>query len=181
MERLINDLLAYSRLQRHKAEPRIVDLGRTARRIAIETRAELGDAVEIALEPSMPLVLAEPGVLGQVITNLVANAAKFCRRGAIAQIRLHTEIRGDRVRLWVEDDGIGIALEHQSRIFDVFERLRGQDVYPGTGIGLAIVKRGVECMAGTSGVESGLNEGSRFWIELPAAGNDGAWTEQAPS
>ena len=181
MERLINDLLAYSRLQRHKAEPRIVDLGRTARRIAIETRAELGDAVEIALEPSMPLVLAEPGVRGQVITNLVANAAKFRHRGAIAHIRLHTEVRRDRVRLWVEDDGIGIAPEHQSRIFDVFERLHSQDAYPGTGIGLAIVKIGVECMAGTFGVESGLNEGSRFWIELPAAGNNGAWTEQAPS
>ncbi len=177
MERLIDDLLEYSRLQRHKAEPRIVDLGRTARRIATETRAELGDAVEIALEPSMPLVLAEPGVLGQVITNLLTNAAKFRRAGATAHIRLRTEVRADRVRFWVEDDGIGIAPEHQARIFDVFERLHGQEAYPGTGIGLAIVKKGVECMAGAFGVESTLDKGSRFWIELPAVEDIGEWAE----
>jgi signal transduction histidine kinase len=74
------------------------------------------------------------------------------------------------VRLWVEDNGIGIAPEHRQRIFKVFERLHGEESYPGTGIGLAIVKKGVERMGGRVGVESDPGHGSRFWIELPEDG-----------
>lgn len=70
------------------------------------------------------------------------------------------------IRLWVEDNGIGIAPEHQKRIFRVFERLHGIESYPGTGIGLAIVKKGVDRMGGQVGVESQLGQGSRFWIQL---------------
>ncbi|MEG4815380.1 CHASE3 domain-containing protein [Microcoleus sp. K5-D4] len=70
------------------------------------------------------------------------------------------------IRLWVEDNGIGIAPEHQKRIFRVFERLHGIESYPGTGIGLAIVKKGVDRMGGQVGVESQLGKGSRFWIQL---------------
>jgi PAS domain S-box-containing protein len=70
------------------------------------------------------------------------------------------------IRLWVEDNGIGIAPEHQKRIFRVFERLHGIESYPGTGIGLAIVKKGTDRMGGQVGVESQLGQGSRFWIQL---------------
>jgi signal transduction histidine kinase len=70
------------------------------------------------------------------------------------------------VRLWVEDNGIGIAREHQPKLFRVFERLHGREDYPGTGIGLAIVRRALERMGGSAGVESAPGEGSRFWIEL---------------
>jgi len=70
------------------------------------------------------------------------------------------------IRLWVEDNGIGIAPEHQKRIFRVFERLHGIETYPGTGIGLAIVKKGADRMGGQVGVESQLGQGSRFWIQL---------------
>ncbi|WNZ27834.1 PAS domain S-box protein [Leptolyngbya sp. NK1-12] len=73
------------------------------------------------------------------------------------------------IRLWVKDNGIGIAPEHQERIFRVFERLHGVESYPGTGIGLAIVRKGLERMGGQAGVESQLGEGSRFWIALPGA------------
>lgn len=73
------------------------------------------------------------------------------------------------VRLWIEDNGIGIAPEHQQRIFRVFERLHGIETYPGTGIGLAIVRKGLERMGGYAGVESQAGEGSRFWIDLPKA------------
>lgn len=73
------------------------------------------------------------------------------------------------IRFWVEDNGIGIAPEHQKRIFRVFERLHGIESYPGTGIGLAIVYKGVDRMGGRVGVESQLGQGSRFWIELRKA------------
>jgi signal transduction histidine kinase len=69
--------------------------------------------------------------------------------------------------LWVQDNGIGIAPENQKRIFNTFERLHGSEVYPGTGIGLAIVRKGMQRMGGRVGVESQLGQGSRFWIELP--------------
>ena len=69
------------------------------------------------------------------------------------------------MRLWIEDNGIGIEPQHQERIFRVFERLHGNEAYPGTGIGLAIVKKGMERLGGRFGVESSSNRGSRFWIE----------------
>jgi signal transduction histidine kinase len=70
------------------------------------------------------------------------------------------------VRIWVVDNGIGIAFEHRERIFRVFERLHSAEEYPGTGIGLAIVRKAVERMGGKVGVDSTMGQGSRFWIEL---------------
>jgi len=89
------------------------------------------------------------------------------RPGVAPRIRIRTETSAGNVRLWVEDQGIGIAPEHQERIFRAFERLHPHDEYPGTGIGLAIVRRAAERMGGRAGVESQPGEGSRFWIELP--------------
>jgi len=73
------------------------------------------------------------------------------------------------VRLWVEDNGIGIAPAHQRQIFGLFQRLHTRDKYSGTGVGLAIVRKGAERMGGCVGVESQPGEGSRFWLELPTA------------
>jgi len=73
------------------------------------------------------------------------------------------------VRLWVEDNGIGIAPENRERIFGAFERLHSKQAYPGTGLGLAIVRKGAERMGGRVGVESEQGKGSRFWVELRMA------------
>ena len=73
------------------------------------------------------------------------------------------------VRLWVEDNGIGIDPQYLDRIFGVFQRLHSTAEFPGTGVGLAIVQRAVERMGGALGVESEPGKGSRFWIELPRA------------
>ncbi|HWH71466.1 MAG TPA: ATP-binding protein, partial [Candidatus Sulfotelmatobacter sp.] len=77
--------------------------------------------------------------------------------------------RNSFVRLWVEDNGIGIPLEQREKLFGVFQRLHPREPYPGTGIGLAIVKRAVERMGGSVGVESTEGQGSRFWVELRKA------------
>jgi len=172
MEGLIDALLAYSRLQRREAKVRAVDPTPMALRAADEARTRDGEAVMIEVAVPLLPVLAEPVVLGQVLTNLIGNAAKFRREGVPVHVSVRAEQRAGRVRIWVEDDGIGISPEHQGRIFNVFERLHGQEAYPGTGIGLAIVRKGVELMGGSCGVESQPGRGSRFWIELADGKNE---------
>lgn len=73
------------------------------------------------------------------------------------------------MRLWIADNGIGIALGHHDRVFRIFERLHGVDDFPGTGIGLAIVRKGVERMGGRVGLDSKVGDGTSFWVELPGA------------
>ena len=114
-------------------------------------------------------MLGHRATLGQVVGNLVSNAIKFIPKGVAPQVRIRAEDQGEFVRLWVEDNGIGIAPEHQQRIFRIFERLHGVETYPGTGIGLAIVQKGVDRLGGRVGLESAEGAGSKFWIELKKA------------
>jgi signal transduction histidine kinase len=105
----------------------------------------------------------------QCISNLLGNALKFVAPGTEPHISFWTERRQQSLRLWVQDNGLGIAPEHHTRIFHLFERLHTQAEYAGTGIGLAVVRKAVERMGGACGVESAPGQGSRFWIELKAA------------
>jgi len=170
MDRLIDDLLAYSRLAR--AELRLVplDLGRLVRSSLEQLDGEMqGRAPRVTVAEPLPAVVGHGATLVQVFVNLVANAIKFVPADRVPEVVVRAEPLGGRVRVWVEDNGIGIAAEHHERIFRVFERLHRAEDYPGTGIGLAIVRKGVERMGGRVGVESALGSGSRFWIELPGA------------
>lgn len=170
MDTLIQDLLAYSRIVRAEVnlEPvsleTVVDEAYGPLEMAVKERGG-----EVIVERPLGRVLAHRTVLGQIVTNLLGNALKFTRPGTPVRVRVHRERADGRVRLWVEDNGIGIAPEHRERIFRAFERLHGVQQYPGTGIGLAIVQKGATRLGGQAGVESEPGVGSRFWVELAEA------------
>ena len=114
-------------------------------------------------------MLAHAPSLAQCIANLISNAIKFVARGTAPRVRIAAERRGSQVRLTFEDNDIGLHPRDQERIFSIFERVHPDGVHAGTGIGLSIVKKALERMGGTVGVESEPGRGSRFWIQLPEA------------
>jgi PAS domain S-box-containing protein len=168
MNRLVQDLLEYARVGRMS-----VPLASVCLLDAInEAKRELGGSPPGSLTVEVPeelCVRAHPQVLKQVIFNLVSNAFKFRKENSFPEVIVVAETRDGFVRLNVRDKGIGIAPEHQERIWNVFERLHDRETYAGTGIGLAIVKRAMTRMGGSCGLTSKAGEGSTFWIELPGA------------
>jgi len=120
-------------------------------------------------QPLLP-VRGSPVMLEQVFANLLGNALKFVAPEAVPQIRVWSELRDGMVRICIRDNGIGIKPEHAKKLFQPFSRLVNGTEYPGTGIGLAIVRKGVERMGGRVGVDSQPGKGSCFWVELPPAG-----------
>lgn len=174
MDTLIADLLSYSRLSQVEIRLQPVMLEEVVKAALKQLDGQPKEHnAEITVEPGMPAVRAHRSTLTQVLVNLIGNAIKFGDPDRPLHVRIYSEeyVQNDQdwVRLCVEDNGIGIAPEHQERIFRVFERLHGSEVYPGTGIGLAIARKGLERMGGSVGVKSHLGQGSTFWIALPKA------------
>jgi signal transduction histidine kinase len=171
MDELIRDLLEYARLNRTEITLGIVDLddllGRTMQILAQESQER---GARIRWDPPLGKVIGQEVILSQALRNLLSNAIKFVAPGVTPEVRITTEPRDHRLRIVIQDNGIGIAPEHHSRIFGMFERLNSADQYPGTGMGLAIVRRAVERLGGEVGVESQAGQGARFWIDLPATG-----------
>ncbi len=169
MDRLLIDLLAFSRINQQKIELVPVPMERIVESALSGCDAEIfkSEATIDSTSP-WPTVLAHQATLQQVLVNLIGNAVKFVDQKA-PQVRLRSEARpGNVVRIWVEDNGIGVPAEFHEQIFQVFKRLH-TTAYPGTGIGLAIVQKGVERMGGRVGLVSAPGEGSRFWFELSNA------------
>jgi len=162
MNRLMNDVLAYSRVSRQSVVLRPMVLEQLIQSVIVE-HPEL-HAANIHVETPLLPVQGDEASLTQCLVNLLSNATKFVPPGVKPEIRVRTEPSGDMVRLCVEDNGIGIELRDQSKLFTLFHRV--QSDYEGSGLGLAIVKRAAERMGGSVGVISERGKGSRFWIEL---------------
>ncbi|MGZ5568348.1 MAG: PAS domain S-box protein [Limisphaerales bacterium] len=170
MSQLIKDLLDYGQLTHVVVPISAVDLEAEVEKMIRHFEIEIQQTkADVRVENRMPVVMANVRLLDQVLSNLISNALKFVAPGVAPRVCLRAEQRGTMVRFWIEDNGIGIAPEYQSKIFGVFHRLHTAEEYRGTGVGLAIVKRAVEIMKGGIGVESQVNKGSSFWIELPLA------------
>ncbi|HEX7896544.1 MAG TPA: ATP-binding protein [Planctomycetota bacterium] len=166
MDTLIQDLLSFSRLGRERILISPVDVALVVNDAVTGLN---GTPAQVDRDGPFPSAMGHRTLLGQVFSNLLSNAVKFVAPDTLPKVRIRSEVHGERVRVWVEDNGIGIAPEFHERIFRVFERLHPAGGYPGTGIGLAIVRRAMERMGGKCGVDSAPGKGSRFWIELPRA------------
>jgi len=166
MDALTRDLLSYSRIVRQQIELEPVCVDAVCREVTAMNPALQPPNTEMVVPPDLLPVRAHPTLLGQCLANLLDNAAKFVAPGVTPRIHIRTEPRGDRVRIWVEDNGVGIEPAHHQKIFGIFERVGNLKTNQGTGIGLAIVARAAQRMGGICGVESSVGNGSRFWIEL---------------
>ncbi|HEY1172039.1 MAG TPA: PAS domain S-box protein [Verrucomicrobiae bacterium] len=166
MDRLLLDLLAFGRVSQTAMSLKKIPIEAAWDSALLQCASQI-EQTKAWIETIRPLpsVLAHEATLSQCFANLLGNALKFMTPGVTPTIRFWTTEQGDTVRIWIADNGIGIPSDQQERIFRVFERMNGEQ-YPGTGIGLAIVRKGVERMGGQMGLESQPNQGSRFWIEL---------------
>jgi signal transduction histidine kinase len=167
MDTLIRDLLAYCNVARSSGTTVAVDSGRVVQ----ETLVTFGPMIhmsraDVSVSDTFPAVLGDPSLLALSLSCFLSNALKFSPPGAPPKIRIDHEEKNGRVRLRVEDRGVGIHPDHQERIFRVFERLSVSGERGGSGIGLAIAKAAAERMGGSVGVWSEPGKGSRFWIEL---------------
>jgi PAS domain S-box-containing protein len=175
MEQLIEDLLAFSRLARADMPLEKVRFSEVIREVLTNLNRQIVEShASVTVEDRIPVVIGNWTACVQALQNLVANALKFSRAGVPPEVRIYggavdeTEACGrKRVRISVEDHGIGIASHQQEQIFRPFERLHGIEEYAGTGIGLAVVAKAVERMHGRYGVQSEPGKGAHFWIELP--------------
>ncbi len=167
MHQLIEDLLAYSRVDRSATTPVPIDANDALATALANLRLSIQEAGATVTADELPVVRADPTQLAQVFQNLIGNAVKFRRPGVPAAV--HVSVRGGpgQFVFAVRDNGLGIPPDQFDRIFQVFRRLHTRESYPGTGIGLAIVRRIVERHGGKVWVESAPGEGSTFFFEMP--------------
>lgn len=168
MQGIIDDLLAYSRVDRSDLEPRDIDLDTILAEVLHSLAPEIAErGAEVTHDP-LGTACGEPGQLSQVLQNLIANGIKFTAEGTTPKVHVSAQRQGSRVRVSVRDNGIGIDADHAERIFKMFQRLHTSDEYPGTGIGLAISQKIVERHGGSIAMEPAPGGGTIFSFDIPA-------------
>lgn len=173
MDILLHDLMDYSRLSRAELNLDPVNIGDVLTEVLAQSEKEIKDRnAQVEVRPPLGTVVAHRATLSQILTNLTGNAIKFVEPSRQPVVRIWAKEQADSVRVFVEDNGIGIDPAHHQKVFGLFERLHNGSSYPGTGVGLAIVRKGISRMGGSVGVESLPEAGSRFWIELPKCKTD---------
>ena len=168
MQALVEDLLSYARVGSRELELRSVDSAAVLAQVVASLQPAMDESRGELSAGALPVVLADELQLGQLFQNLITNALKF--HGADPpRVRVAAERAGRRWAFSVRDNGIGIAAEHQERIFVAFQRLHTRRQFPGSGVGLAICKRIVERHGGRLWVESEPGRGSVFFFTLQAS------------
>ncbi len=167
MQRLIEDLLKYSRLSTHGSHFTAVDLQATTEDVLEDLAEVVRNSAAVVRVDELPTISADAVQMRQLIQNLLSNAIKFRRPDVTPEIEVGAIVDGDVVKLIVRDNGIGFESEYSRRIFRVFERLHGRGTYPGTGIGLALCSKIAERHGGTVTADSVPGAGSTFTVTMP--------------
>ncbi len=168
MQDMINDLLAFSRVGRLESPPTEVDCNAVIDKVLAAVAPIVAERGAMVDRDDLPTVQAEPGQLERVFQNLISNALKFTSDDRVPVIHIAAERQAEGWRLSVTDNAIGIEPRHRERVWVMFKRLHTQSEYPGTGIGLAMVKKIVERHGGTVGIDSATpGPGSVFWFTFP--------------
>ena len=168
MGHLIDDLLTYARLGRAGIRREPVSLASLMNEISRNIQSRLAEIQgTLHISEDLPVVIGDHTLLSQVFTNLLENAFTYRKPDVSSQVRVTSHRDGNYVVVEVSDNGIGISPGHQEKIFNMFQRLHSEEEYPGTGIGLATVRKSVELLGGRVWVESKVGEGSTFFVRLP--------------
>jgi signal transduction histidine kinase len=168
MNALIDELLAYSRLERRTLSSDDLSLPKLVAALVEERRADLENGhFELTVTLDCPTIVADADAVAQALRNYLDNAIKFCRSADRPRIQIGAQPVGACCRIWVRDNGIGFDMRHQDRIFEIFERLHRADHHPGTGIGLAIARKAAERLGGRAWAESAPGAGAVFYLEIP--------------
>jgi signal transduction histidine kinase len=175
MQRLINDLLAFSRIGRMTTGFVDVDLNRVVDDIIGQREPTSGKITR----GDLPVVQGEEPLLAALLTNLIGNSVKFRKPDVPIKVHVEAAHDGEEWELSVRDNGIGIGAEFVDKVFVIFQRLHSKEAYPGTGIGLAICKKIVEYHGGRIWVDTSYEDGTLIRFTLPA--RQQALAEPAPS
>ena len=168
MGQLIDDLLAYSRLERRELKPDRIELASIINSLVEEKKRGAAEhPVEFVIDVNGAIVLADASGLAQSLRNYLDNAIKFTGKVAEPRIEVGSKESAESCLLWVRDNGIGFDMKYHDRIFDIFQRLNVAEDYPGTGIGLAIVRKAMERMGGRAWANSEPGQGATFYLEIP--------------
>jgi light-regulated signal transduction histidine kinase (bacteriophytochrome) len=169
MNKLIDDLLAFSRLGRKPLQKQPVDLAGLAQQAVEDLRDDYGARVAQVMLGALPPAEADPHLLRQVFVNLVGNALKFTRHQPAPRIEVGCGSQAGAPVYFVRDNGVGFNMLYADRLFGVFQRLHSTSEYEGTGVGLAIVQRIVNRHGGRVWVEAAVGQGATFYFTLPGA------------
>jgi light-regulated signal transduction histidine kinase (bacteriophytochrome) len=173
MQKLISDLVSYSRLNTRANEFAPTDLNAVLERALASAAEAAVDCDARITHESLPTLIADASQVQQLLEQLIDNALKF-RNGGRPTVHIGAEQQAGEWVFFVRDNGIGISPDYSDGIFDIFQRLHGRSAYPGTGMGLAICKRIVERRGGRLWVESTPGSGSTFYFTMPQRAEDKA-------
>lgn len=168
MNQLIEDLLTYSRMERRQIQPVSIRLGPLIDTM-ISQRARDIELKQISLSVDLPFqsLISDMETLRQVMGNFLDNAIKFLKKDVPSAVEIGGKEEKGSWTLWVKDNGIGFDDKYHDRIFTIFQRLHRAEDYPGTGVGLAIVRKAAERINATVWAESDVEKGAVFFITIP--------------
>jgi len=173
MSELIDDLLAYARVDQRELQYDSVPLDSVVGLVLTELHDDIERyGVQVRVATANLSVLADKEGILLALRNLLQNAVKFSRQATPPTVSIDVEKQDDDVRVVIRDNGVGFDMIHHEKIFEMFQRLHRVDDIPGTGIGLAIVRKAVERMGGRVWANSAPGAGATFYLQLPAAARE---------